>query len=243
MIIDAASFDNLVKKVKEMSERSAVLLGATGLVGRELLSLLLESKVYSQITILVRNKLLIQHEKLRQVEVNFDELYKYEDEFNVDDVFCCLGTTMKKAKTKANFLKVDYEYPLAAAKLAEKKRVRSFLTITAIGADLRSPIFYNKVKGQTEEDICHLYIRSTHFFRPSLLLGQRSEIRLGEKVGEYALKSISMFLIGKWRKFKPIKAENVAKAMLEAALEERQGVHIHESDVIYYGNCHGAVTN
>ncbi|MFC3884363.1 oxidoreductase [Bacillus songklensis] len=226
-----------------MSQKSAVLLGATGLVGRELLSLLLQSNVYSQVTILVRNKLLIQHEKLRQVEINFDELHKYEDEFNVDDVFCCLGTTMKKAKTKANFLKVDYEYPLAAAKLAEKKRARNFLTITAIGADLRSPIFYNKVKGQTEEDICNLYIRSTHFFRPSLLLGQRSEFRLGEKIGEYVLKSISLCLIGKWRKFKPIKAENVAKAMLEAALEERSGVHVHESDVIYYGNCQGAVTN
>jgi uncharacterized protein YbjT (DUF2867 family) len=226
-----------------MSQRSAVLLGATGLVGRELLSLLLQSNVYSQVTIFVRNKMLIQHEKLRQIEINFDELHKYEDEFNVDDVFCCLGTTMKKAKTKANFLKVDYEYPLAAAKLAEKKRVRNFLTITAIGADLHSPFFYNKVKGQTEEDICSLYIRSTHFFRPSLLVGQRNEFRLGEKIGEYVLKSISFLLVGKWRKFKPIKAENVAKAMLEAALEERSGVHVHESDVIYYGNCHGAITN
>jgi uncharacterized protein YbjT (DUF2867 family) len=229
--------------VKEMSGRSAVLLGATGLVGRELLGLLLKSDVYSQVTILVRSKLLIQHEKLKQIEINFEELGNYEEEFNVDDVFCCLGTTMKKAKTKANFLKVDYEYPLAAAKLAEKKRVRNFLTITAIGADLRSPFFYNKVKGQTEEDICHLYIRSTHFFRPSLLLGQRSEIRLGEKIGEYMLKGVSMFLVGKWRKFKPIKAENVAKAMLEAASEERSGVHIHESDIIYHGNCHGVITH
>lgn len=231
------------KEGERMSQRSAVVLGASGLVGQELLQLLLQSKLYQHVTVLVRNELPLNHEKLRQVVVDFSNLTQYEDEFAVDDVYCCLGTTMKKAKTKAKFMKVDYEYPLSAAKCAEKKKASNFLAITAIGADLRSPFFYNKVKGQTEEDIASLYIRSTHFFRPSLLLGKRNELRVGEKFGEYALKSCSFLLVGKYRKYKPIKACNVAKSMMKAATQDKAGVHVHESNDIYTGECYYSFTN
>ncbi|TYR79826.1 NAD-dependent epimerase/dehydratase family protein [Priestia megaterium] len=226
-----------------MSQRSALILGASGLVGQELLKMLLSHNAYGNVTVLVRKALPIEHDKLRQLEIDFTELDKHEKEFAVDDVYCCLGTTMKKAKTKAKFIKVDYEFPLKAAKYAEKHRCKNFLTITAIGADLRSPFFYSKVKGQVEEDIASLYIRSTHFFRPSLLLGKREEFRLFEKIGEYTLKSCSFCLVGKWKRYRPIKAYNVAKAMIKAALEDKVGVHIHESQDIYTGECYYSFTN
>ncbi|WEZ07743.1 oxidoreductase [Priestia flexa] len=226
-----------------MSLRSALVLGASGLIGQELLQLLLDNGSYSHVTVLVRKALPVEHEKLRQLEIDFEELEKYEKDFAVDDVYCCLGTTMKKAKTKSKFIKVDYEFPLKAAKCAEANRCQNFLTVTAIGADLRSPFFYSKVKGQMEEDIASLYIRSTHFFRPSLLLGKRDEFRLFEKVGEYTLKSCSFCLIGKWKKYRPIKAYNVAKAMMKAAMEDKAGVHIHESQDIFTGECYYSFTN
>ncbi|MDC0702506.1 NAD-dependent epimerase/dehydratase family protein [Priestia sp. AB] len=226
-----------------MSQRSALVLGASGLVGQELLKMLLSNSLYNHVTVCVRKKLPIEHTKLRQLEIDFSELDKHEECFAVDDVYCCLGTTMKKAKTKAKFIKVDYEFPLKAAKCAEKYRCKNFLTITAIGADLRSPFFYSKVKGQVEEDIASLYIRSTHFFRPSLLLGKRQEFRLFEKIGGYTLKSCSFCLVGKWRKYRPIKAYNVAKSMMKAALEDKCGVHVHESQDIYTGECYYSFTN
>jgi len=226
-----------------MSQRSAVLLGATGLVGQELLELLLTSTQYEKVTVLVRKHLSIQHPKLKQLVIDFNQLEEHVEEFKVDDVYCCLGTTMKKAKTRANFLKVDYDYPLKAAKCAEKKKVKNFLTITAIGADLCSPFFYSKVKGQAEVDMAPLYIPSTHFFRPSLLLGKRQEFRAMEKLSGYMLHSLSFLLVGKWRKYRPILAANVAKAMYEAATQDKPGVHIHESHDIHTGECYYSFTN
>jgi uncharacterized protein YbjT (DUF2867 family) len=227
--------------VRAVEQRSAVLLGAEGLIGKELLYLLLDNKLYEKVTVFVQKTLPIQHEKLRQIRTSFDDLKQYEKEFEVDHVFCCIGSTMKQSGTKAQFLKADYEYPLAAAKCAESQKARSFLAVTSIGANLRSPFFYIKVKGQAEEDICQLYIRSTHFFRPSVLIGKRERIGLYEKAIFSLMRLFSFAFVGKYRKYKPIKCENVAKAMVAAALVEQNGVHVHESDEIFNGNCNEVV--
>ncbi|ANB58624.1 NAD dependent epimerase/dehydratase family protein [Anoxybacillus sp. B7M1] len=215
-----------------MGDRTALLIGASGLIGSELLMLLLQSDDYQHVTILVRRELPIEHHKLEQVVIDFKSLEKYERYFCVDDVFSCLGTTMKKAKTKQNFIQVDYEYTLRAAALAEKCHVKSFLTISSVGADPQSPFFYNRVKGETEEALQRLAIQSLHIFRPSLLLGDRQEFRLSEKAAEWLLSHMPFLFIGKWRKYKPVEAKKMALAMFQAARSCPKGTHIYESDQV-----------
>ncbi|MCZ0755488.1 oxidoreductase [Anoxybacillus sp. J5B_2022] len=215
-----------------MEDRTALLIGASGLIGRELLTLLLQSDVYEQVTVLVRRRLPMEHEKLQQVVIDFNKLESYERYFYVDDVFSCLGTTMKKAKTKQRFIQVDYEYTMRAATLAEKCHVQSFLTVSAIGADPHSPFFYNRVKGETEEALQRLSIPSLHIFRPSLLIGKREEFRLVEKTAEWVFGRLPFLFVGKWRKYKPIEAKQVALAMFHAATACRKGIYIYESDEV-----------
>jgi uncharacterized protein YbjT (DUF2867 family) len=215
-----------------LEDRTALLIGASGLIGSELLRLLLESDAYQRVTILVRKPLPIEHEKLQQVVVDFNDLEAYESHFYVDDVFSCLGTTMKKAKSRQSFIKVDYEYTMRAAALAEKCHVKSFLTVSSIGANPQSPFFYNRVKGETEEALQRLAIKSLHIFRPSLLLGHRQEFRLAEKTAEWVLCRLPFLFVGRWRKYKPIAAKTVALAMLRAALSREKGIYIYESDEV-----------
>ncbi|AST00142.1 NAD(P)H-binding protein [Geobacillus thermocatenulatus] len=217
-------------EVLALERRTALLLGASGLVGGELLKLLLESDLYRQVTIFVRTPLPIEHEKLRQVVVDFARLESYERHFYVDDVFCCLGTTRKKAKTKQQFIQVDYEYTLRAAALAEKCRVKSFLTVSSVGANPCSPFFYQRIKGETEEALQRLAIPSLHIFRPSLLVGKRREFRLGETLAGWLLCRLPFLFVGKWKKYKPVDARQLALAMFYRAASATSGVHIYECD-------------
>ncbi|WP_033017670.1 oxidoreductase [Geobacillus sp. FSL W8-0032] len=217
-------------EVGKLERRTALLLGASGLVGGEVLKLLLQSDVYRQVTVLVRTPLPIKHEKLQQVVADFAQLESYERYFAVDDVFCCLGTTRKKAKTKQRFIQVDYEYTLRAAALAEKRRVKSFLTISSVGADPCSPFFYQRVKGEMEEALQRLSIPSLHIFRPSLLVGKRREFRLGEALAGWLFGRLPFLFVGKWKKYKPIDAHELALAMFYRALSAADGVHIYECD-------------
>lgn len=131
-----------------MNKRTALVLGASGLVGQEVTQLLLDSDYYDSVMVFVRKPLQWEHEKLQQKQVDFSILEEYKEFFAVDDVFSCLGTTIKKAKTKANFKKVDYEYTLRAACLAEKQGVQNFLVISSMGANPKSLFFYSQVKGR-----------------------------------------------------------------------------------------------
>ncbi|MFC0295998.1 NAD(P)H-binding protein [Geobacillus jurassicus] len=217
-------------EVLALERRTALLLGASGLVGGELLKLLLQSDLYCRVTIFVRTPLPVEHEKLQQVVVDFARLESYERHFYVDDVFCCLGTTRKKAKTKQQFIQVDYEYTLRAAVLAEKCRAKSFLTVSSIGANPCSPFFYQRVKGETEEALQRLSIPSLHIFRPSLLVGKRREFRLAEALAGWLLCRLSFLFVGKWKKYKPVDARQLALAMFYRAASATSGVHIYECD-------------
>lgn len=212
--------------------RTALLLGATGLVGGELLSLLLADAEYRQVTVLVRRDLPLTNSKLVQRVVDFDHLAKSAEAFNVDDVFCCLGTTIKKAGSQEAFRRVDYAYPLESAKLAWQRGAKQYLIITALGADARSSIFYNRVKGEVEEAIGRLPLRSFHIFRPSLLLGDRQESRLGEKIAAAVMGPLGFLLVGPLKKYRGIHARTVAQAMLRAAKQDLPGRHAYDSDVI-----------
>ena len=204
------------------NKKSALILGASGLIGSEVLSLSLESDLYNKIVIVVRSPLTIKHNKLVEKIIDFD-MPKWEEIFPVDHVYCCLGTTIKKAGSKTNFIKVDHDYPLAFAAAAKKWESSVFSVITAAGVSPESKIFYNNVKGQLEKKLKSLELFSTLIFRPSLLLGERKEFRLGEKIGSGIAKVTSWMTP---KTYRAIHCKAVAKAMLAESFADKTGFNI-----------------
>lgn len=215
-----------------MVGKSALLVGASGLVGGELLNCLLNGTEYSRVLIFVRKPTGLKHPKLEEHLIEFNNLPCYKEFFEVNDVFCCLGTTIKKAKSQAAFKKVDVEYPLELAKLAKEMKVEKFLVISSMGANPKSPVFYSRMKGLLEEELKMISIKSLHIFRPSLLLGDRKEFRIGESISAYLTKGISFIFIGPLKKYKPIDAKRVAKGMYKAAQSTSEGIFRYLSDEI-----------
>jgi len=209
-----------------MENRVALIAGSTGLIGSQLLELLLEDNFYSKVIALSRKPLSISHTKLEIVLVEASELKNHRD-LKADDVFCCLGTTIRQAKTKEAFRKVDFEYPVELARLLKVNGANQFLMVTALGADKHSKIFYNRVKGEVEDAISETGFTAIHIFRPSLLVGPRKEPRSGEDAAKVVYK-IFCFLIP--NKYKGIESIKVARAMVSFARENKPGKFIHESD-------------
>jgi uncharacterized protein YbjT (DUF2867 family) len=209
-------------------KRTALIVGSSGLVGQACLTQLLADNHYSRIIAITREPLELANSKLQNVVIKFDELYQYGGSFAVNDVFCCLGTTMKKAGSKTRFMKVDYEYVMNVAKLSEENGAETFNVVSAVGADVKSGIFYNHVKGKVEQDLAQNKIHSINIFRPSLLLGKRSEFRLGERIGIILGKITAPFYVGAATKYKPVQVSMVAAAMIEAALQKKEGIHVYE---------------
>ena len=212
--------------------KTALVVGATGLVGGTLLEYLLNEIYYRKVIVLTRSRLPIQNPKLEEIIVDFDHLQNTQLSREVDDVYCCLGTTMKKAGSKEAFRRVDYHYPLETARLGLKNGASQYLIVTALGANKKSVFFYNRVKGEVEEALWKLNFEAIHIFRPSLLLGEREEQRTGEKMSEIVMKFIQPFLIAGLKKFRAIKSEKVAAAMYKIAQENLKGRFIYESDKI-----------
>jgi len=212
--------------------RTAIVLGATGLVGNECVKQLLNDPDYDLVKVLHRRKLNFAHPKMQQHLIDFSNLYKYAELFKADDLFCCLGTTMKKAGSKENFIKVDYHYPLRAAELALAQGTTNFMLVSAIGAKASSMFFYNRIKGEVEKDLKSYGFGKIGIFRPSILDGNRRESRPGESSGLIIMKLFSPFLIGGWRKFRPIKAKTVAAGMISFAKSNQTGIYIFESEDI-----------
>lgn len=215
-----------------MQNKSALLVGAGGLVGSHLLQILLNAPEYETIRLLVRKPLGISHPKLIEEVINFDEMPLYKDSFKVNDVFCCLGTTIKKAGSQEAFKKVDVEYPLEMALQAKQTGVEKYLIVSSIGADYNSKVFYLRMKGLIEKTLTETGLPSVFIFRPSFLVGDRKEFRFGEKAAGILYKGVSFLFIGGLKKYKSIKASTVAKAMYKAAQMPSEGVHIYLSDEI-----------
>ena len=212
--------------------RKALVLGATGLIGSHLLELLLQDKLYSTVRIFVRKPIQLQHAKLEQITVDYDKLQQHINAFKVDDIFCCLGTTIKKAGSQEAFYKVDATYPYEAARLGRQQGARQYLLVTSMGANKDSSIFYNRVKGEVEDLITGLQFPSFHIFHPSLLLGERDESRTGEAIAQKVMPALSALMIGGLKKYKPIEGYKVAKAMLVIAKQALPGKHIYASDTL-----------
>ena len=203
-----------------MASRSALLVGATGLVGSHLLKRLLVLPDYRRVAVWVRREVPLRDPKLTQVLVDFEKLQQYSSALDAEDVFVALGTTIKQAGSQPAFYRVDYDYPVQIASLAKQAGVQRFLMVSALGADARSRVFYNRVKGEAEDAIRKLGLPKLWVFRPSLLLGSRAESRPGEKVGEVVGKLIAPLLVGGLRKYRPIEADAVAAAMVYVATHD-----------------------
>ncbi|MCB0519525.1 MAG: NAD(P)H-binding protein [Saprospiraceae bacterium] len=209
--------------------KTALLFGASGLVGSHALEFLLLHPAYSKVVVFVRKPIEQEHPKLLQHVIDFDQPESWGQLVKGDDLFCCLGTTMAKAGSRAAFLKVDYSYPIQAAHFAIENKVHQFLLVSSVGADTKSPFFYSKVKGQLEESLQRLDFWSIHIFRPSILLGERNENRWGEEIAGRIGKVIDRFTGGILTKYKPIEADVVAKAMVAAAQGLEAGTHVYPS--------------
>lgn len=208
-----------------MQGKVAVLAGSTGLIGSQLLELLLSDNYYEKIIALSRKPIKSSHSKLENIVVTKSD-WNAITHIQADDVFCCLGTTIKNAGTKEAFRQVDFEYPLQLAKSFKTSGATGYYLVTALGADKNSSVFYNKVKGEVEAAIAEVGFVSFHIFRPSLLLGDRKEQRAGEDAAKLFYK-IFGFLIP--NKFKAIDSAKVARAMLKIAKENSSGNFVHES--------------
>ena len=217
-------------KTKSTQKKNALITGATGLVGGELLRLLLSEPDYKSIIAVGRNNTGIIHPKLEEHEMDLSELESFKPDHKIDEVFCTLGTTIKAAGSQDRFYKVDHDFVLASARLAAKIKAGKFLVVSALGASCDSGVFYNRVKGEMERDIKKEKIPCIHVFRPSLLLGKRKEFRMSEKVFQSILPLFS--LSGAFKKYRPVEAAAVALSMVECAKKNETGFHIHENDTI-----------
>ncbi|MCF7902991.1 MAG: oxidoreductase [Candidatus Marinimicrobia bacterium] len=215
-----------------MTGKTALVLGATGLVGKALLAELLRSPQYQQVKILTRRPVadIDQYPKLASIELpDFQQMQSITGELQADDVFCTLGTTMKNAGSKAAFYSVDFTYPFALAQIARENGATQFLIVTATGADPGSRIFYNRVKGELEQALMQIKFPNLTILRPSLLLGERKEFRLGESMAQMFGKLFAGLLPVR---MKPVAAETVAKAMVVLSKNAQPGTRIVESGEI-----------
>lgn len=205
--------------------KTALLLGATGLVGSHLLEQLLNDARYETVVALTRRSLGQTHPKLRQEIIDFDQ--PDPAKIKGDDLFSALGTTLRKAGSKEAQYKIDCTYPYEIGRIARDNGVQQYLLVSSIGADAQSSNFYLRTKGELEEKLKALNFKTFVSARPSFLLGQRKEFRLGEKIGIVLAQAFS-FLIPK--KYRGIQAGKVATALIELANRDLSGVHIVESD-------------
>jgi uncharacterized protein YbjT (DUF2867 family) len=207
-----------------MTRLTAILAGASGLVGGECLRRLLASPHYEQVIVVTRRKLAAApaDRKLRQVVVEFDRLGEVRDRLRGEHVFCALGTTIRKAGSQERFREVDYEYPLHLAQLTRRSGARHFSIVSALGASRASPFFYSRVKGETEAGLRQMGWPSLAILRPSVIAGERAESRPLERLGGRLLR----FAPATWR---PVPAADIAAAMVATALREQPGVTVIES--------------
>ncbi len=212
--------------------KTAIIAGASGLVGKFCLSYILMDNNYTKVIVLSRKPFPIKDPKIENIVCDFDQLAQQSAKLIADDVYCCLGTTIAVAGSKENFRKVDYDYPLNLARITKQQGAKQYLLISAMGADANSTIFYNKVKGELQESLKTIGFNALHIFQPSLLTGLRKEFRLGERIAQVFMKVFTPLMLGSIKKYRPIEGMVVAFAMHKKSSDGLQGVFIHPSNEI-----------
>ena len=212
-----------------MQKRNALIAGATGMVGASILKQLLDDNQYGKVIIVTRKPIDVRHPKLIQKQIDFDSIESLKLDSPIDDVFCALGTTIKTAGSQDAFYKVDYTYVVNLGKWCAANSVIRFMIVSAMGANEKSGIFYNHVKGEMEVAVSVLNIPQINIFRPSLLMGDRKEKRGGEKMAQTIMGALGFLFVGPLLKYKGIQADDVAKAMIKSANADVKGFTVFES--------------
>ena len=210
----------------------AVIAGASGLIGSNLLNILLNAAEYNEVLVIVRKELSLQHKKLVQLIIDYDDLDQHANAISGHAIFSCLGTTNKQSPDKSQYRKIDHDYPLQLAQLAKKNGVNQFHVVTSLGANKNSSTFYLKLKGELEYDLQKTGLKTLHIYQPAMLMGERQRNHILEKIATGIFKLIDPLLIGGLKKYRSIKGETVARAMFKKSLESATGTFIHVSDKI-----------
>ncbi|MBU2938533.1 NAD(P)H-binding protein [Lacinutrix sp. C3R15] len=213
-------------------KKTAIILGATGLTGSILLQKLIDDDRYQSILLFSRSKIEGLPGKVTQFIGDLLKLEDFKAAFKADHVFCCIGTTAKKTPDKKVYKQIDYGIPVTAAKLAKANDIDTFLVISAMGANKKSTVFYNKIKGEMEKDVLQFNIKNTFILRPSLIGGNRKETRILEKIGLAIFKIIQPLFIGKLKQYKIIEPNSIAQAMIHLANSESHAEVILSSNDI-----------
>ena len=214
-----------------MNQKTAIILGATGLTGRLLLNKLIADDSYTSIKLFSRKASGNKAPKIKEFVGDILQLEHFKNDFTADEVYCCIGTTSAKTKDRTVYKAIDFGIPFAAAKLAKENNIPTYLVVSAMGANSKSKIFYNRTKGEMEQAVLGQKIPNTYILRPSLILGERNEKRFGESLGAVLLKLTNVFLIGKLKKYRAIEADCIAEAMINLA-KSYPSTPIVESDII-----------
>lgn len=208
---------------------TALLFGATGLVGKQVLAQLTANEYYDKIVVFNRKTQHYSSPKVEEIISDLKDLELIKEKIKGEVVFICVGTTIKKAGTKANFEAVDLELPISIAMAAKGNNVSCLVAISSLGANVHSSNFYLKTKGDMEQSLSEIGVKHTYFVRPSMLFGKREEFRLAEYLGKIALKAFGLFLFGSLKKYKGIEDWQVAKAMILMA-KNKPKQNVFESD-------------
>ncbi|ADV48585.1 nucleoside-diphosphate-sugar epimerase [Cellulophaga algicola DSM 14237] len=212
-------------------DKTAIILGATGLTGGLLLDYLLKDDRYQKIKLFSRSSVGISHPKIEEHLIDLLSLEEHKEDFMADEVFCCIGTTKKKTPDNETYKKIDYGIPVTAAKVAKSNEVNTFIVISALGASAKSTVFYNTVKGEMEDAVLAQKFPRTFILQPSLIGGERTEKRTGEWIFKKVMKVLNMVLIGSLKKYRTIAPETIAAAMIWLANNDYSQTII-ESDKI-----------
>jgi uncharacterized protein YbjT (DUF2867 family) len=207
-------------------QKNVLLIGASGLIGNELVQLLLRDDKIKTVKVFVRKSLAITDQKLREILVDFEHLEDFKHEFQGDALFCCIGTTRKKTPDLAAYKAIDYGIVLAAANLARSNQVPQVHLVSAIGAAVSSKIFYNRLKGEIENDVLQLNFPTTVIYQPAMLIGKRNESRPAEFIAQKLMPFFDVFLLGKAQKYHSIEAKKVAESMLHNLHKPKEGATI-----------------
>ncbi len=202
--------------------KTALIFGSSGLVGKNLLNQIISNSNYSKVKIFVRYSLEISDQKVEVINTDFKDLQKIKNLIIGDDCFFCIGTTKKNSPDKSEYRRVELDLPIKIAQISKSNDIKSFIYVSSGFADPKNSGDYLKYKGLVEEEIKSLNFEKIGILRPSFLLGNRKENRVGEKIGIFIFKLLSPLFVGPIKKMKPIHSEIVAKAMIQIANEDIQ---------------------
>lgn len=196
------------------TDKTAIVLGATGLTGSLLVQRLLDDDRYETVKVFTRRSLGVEHQKLVEHQCDLLKLKNESEHFYGDEVYCCIGTTKAKTPNKEMYRKIDFGIPVTAAELCKKNNIDTYLVVSALGADANSRVFYNRIKGEMEDAVLEMGIKNIYLLQPSLIAGKRKEARPTEYIFKQLMKLLNIVLAGPLKKYQSIAPETIADALV-----------------------------